>query len=527
MPTEAQYKAATQDELKTLIERRHPSYDASLEHWRFLEATYEGGRAWFKDNIFRYHKEGVKEYRDRVKRAYRPNHTREVVDIVNKYVFKGDITRASDAEKEVQAFWKSATLDKRPIPDLMEAASRRASIFGRIWFIVDNNQPADAISMADQKNSKSRVYAYTVKPENALDWDYSDNGDLAWLKVRETRRDASDPLTSSGATRTYYRIWGTTYWVLIREDVERDKFVYTVEEYREHNLGVVPAFSHEHVYADDRDDHPALIADSAYLDRAVANYLSNLDAIIQDQTFSQLVIPAQSMLPGDDQYKQLVEMGTKRVFAYDGEGGAGPEFISPDPRQASLIIAVVEKIISEIYHSVGMAGERTKQDNSQGIDNSSGVAKSMDFEKLNSLLASKARGIQLAEHNLVRLVLAWNGKVEDLQDTPEHVHYPASFDTRSFATELDTAMKMKLLEAPETVRKEQMQVMVDKLWPNLKRELREKMRAEIENDWPADPMEMLIATAALTKPKLGDAAGTDGPPVKGKPNRQGERPKEA
>jgi hypothetical protein len=38
-----------------------------------------------------------------------------------------------------------------------------------------------------------------------------------------------------------------------------------------------------------------LIADIAYLDRAAANYLSNLDAIIQDQTFSQLVIPAEAL----------------------------------------------------------------------------------------------------------------------------------------------------------------------------------------------------------------------------------------
>ena len=42
---------------------------------------------------------------------------------------------------------------------------------------------------------------------------------------------------------------------------------------------------------------PSLIDDIAYLDRAVANYLSNLDAIIQDQTFSQLAIPVQSLLP--------------------------------------------------------------------------------------------------------------------------------------------------------------------------------------------------------------------------------------
>ncbi|WP_323159342.1 hypothetical protein, partial [Pseudomonas marginalis] len=87
---------------------------------------------------------------------------------------------------------------------------------------------------------------------------------------------------------------------------------------------------------------PSLIDDIAYLDRAVANYLSNLDAIIQDQTFSQLAIPVQSMMPGDDDHKKVLEFGTKRVFTYDAEGGAQPFHMSPDPKQASMIIQTVQ-----------------------------------------------------------------------------------------------------------------------------------------------------------------------------------------
>ncbi|MCP6576658.1 hypothetical protein NL496_28590, partial [Klebsiella pneumoniae] len=76
---------------------------------------------------------------------------------------------------------------------------------------------------------------------------------------------------------------------------------------------------------------PSLIDDIAYLDRAVANYLSNLDAIIQDQTFSQLAIPVQSLLPGDENHAKVMEMGTKRVFTYDSESGNQPFYLSPDP----------------------------------------------------------------------------------------------------------------------------------------------------------------------------------------------------
>ncbi len=44
-------------------------------------------------NIFRYIKEGDKEYKDRLKRAYRFNHTKEVTDLVQKYIFKSPVIR--------------------------------------------------------------------------------------------------------------------------------------------------------------------------------------------------------------------------------------------------------------------------------------------------------------------------------------------------------------------------------------------------------------------------------------------------
>lgn len=107
--------------------------------------------------------------------------------------------------------------------------------------------------------------------------------------------------------------------------------------------------------------------------------------------------------------KKLIEMGTKRLFTYDGSDGAKPYYLSPDVKQADLIIQVVTKIINEIYHTVGLAGERTKQDNAVGIDNSSGVAKAYDFERVNALLAAKADSLEAIENKIVDLVCKRHG----------------------------------------------------------------------------------------------------------------------
>ena len=484
-----------QKKLRTLIERRHPEYDEQIAHWKFLEATYEGGREWFEENVFKYVKEGDQEYADRLERCYRFNHSREVVDLINKYIFKQNVTRSEDAPDSVKRFWASATKSGLSITDFMKQCSKRTSMQGRIGIVVDTTAPAGAVlSKADEKAAGVKTYVYAVGPEQLLDYSFDDQGKLNWVLIRECHRDDADPYTSSGAEIDRYRLWTKTDWKLFEERQEgRRKVVVLVDE-GVHGLGEVPVILGDHIISDEEYDAPAMIDDIAYLDRAVANYLSNLDAIIQDQTFSQLAMPAQNVLPGEDAYTKMLEMGTKRVFVYDGEGGAQPFYLSPDVKQAELIVTVINKIIGEIYHTVGLAGERTKQDNAVGIDNSSGVAKAYDFERVNALLAAKADSLEAIENKIVRLVALWNGETI-LEDT-NFVSYPDNFDTRGLYDEFDIAARLMLIDAPDSIRQQQMRMVLDKLFPQLKKDLREAMEKELK-DWPVDPIEEAMKLAQV------------------------------
>ena len=491
-----------QKKLRALISRRHPQYQDYLKHWEFLDATYEGGREWFADgNIFRYIKEGDSEYADRLERCYRFNHTREVVDLLNKYLFKQNITRnETDAPDSVKAFWAKSTKNGLKMRDLSRQASKKASIAGRIGVVVDNNAAAaGAVSKADEKASGVRTYAYIVGPAQLLDFDFDDNGDLNWITIREVARDAADPMNSSGDEIPRTRLWTKTEWRLFEERrVGKSNKTEVVEIGNgRHGLGVVPVVLHDNIITDEEYVVPALIADIAYLDRAVANYLSNLDAIIQDQTYSQLAMPAQNVLPGSDNYNTLLDMGTKRVFLYDGEGGAQPFYLSPDPKQAQMILSVINKIINEIYHTVGLAGERTKQDNAVGIDNSSGVAKAYDFERVNALLQAKADSLEVFENKVVKLVALWNGEGDKIEE--DLVSYPDDFDTRGLYDEFDIAARLMLIDAPQGVRQQQMETLIDKLFPQLGKDLKAKMIAELK-EWPVDPVQMAADMAAATAP---------------------------
>jgi hypothetical protein len=478
--------AAEQKQLLAFLDRRHPLYEEMRPHWEFMQATYEGGRSWFVENIHRYLKEGDREYTDRVNRAYRFNHTREVVELTVKYLFKMDAARAGDAPEALKNFWKRSTKQGQGIRELMRSVATESSVSGRIWLVVDSTKNVKTKTKAEDREVGAQIYAYTVSPQNMLDVGYDDEGVLAWALVHEVVRDDKDPITSTGKLKSRYRLWTRTFSQTLHIEGTGGKRKVIVDPPVINELGVVPIIHADNTLSDEKWTSPALITDVAYLDRACANYLSNLDAIIQDQTFSQLVIPSQGIEPGTDPYEKLLEMGTKRVFTYDGSvPGNAPFYLSPDVKQAELILKVVNKIINEIYHSVGLAGERTKEDNALGIDNSSGVAKAYDFERVNGLLASKADSLEDVENRLAELVCMYAG--EKLKEKP--VAYPDDFDVRGLYDEFEIAARLALIEAPDGTRRQQFEAVIDKLFPKLTKDIRDKLVAELKS-WPPklDPL---------------------------------------
>lgn len=485
--------------LTAMVQRRHPDYCAKACHWEFLNKTYESPRDWFDDNLFQFVREGSETFTGRLQRAYRFNHTREVVDLVNKYLFKHDPERSEDVPEEVKTFRRMATLSGLSLPQFERQVARKASIYGRVYVVVDNNVGPDTIvTKADEKSGAIRLYAYIVTPEQFMDCGYDKNGQFDWVLLEEKVRDDTDPWLATGDCITKYRLWTKTEWYLYTTSgtLGSDSYKVELEASGIHNLGIVPVIKADHVESDNKYSVPALIEDVAYLDRAVANYCSNLDQIINDQTFSQLIIPAQGLLAGISstiaavdandpdvlkKRKEIIALGTSQVLLFDGENGSAPSYIAPDPRQAAIIITAIKQIINEIYHTVGLAGERTKQDNSEGIDNSSGVAKAYDFEKVNALLGAKANSMQAFSNRIENLVRIYHGEGAEVLDDPIiKVTYSTNFDVRGLNDELAIANQFALLTVPMEVRRVHLKAIIEKMWPMMDEVDIKKMEAAID-----------------------------------------------
>lgn len=468
-------------EVKNLLTRRHPHYLDSVAHWDFCELSYRGGRAWFNEgNIFKFHKEGEREYEARLKRAFRANHVKRVVTVINEYLFKQRPLRQdiSEVPLHIRDFWRKATLEGKTIDSLMEEIDAWSSVFGMLYVVVD--RPANTPKNMEEQRRAGNPYAYIVTPQRVLDLSYNqDDGLLNWIVIHETRRADSDPFASDGDTHDYIKVWDRQKWTLVKID-SLTKGEGTIESSAEHGLGIVPVIPVAMTNGS-RYCSPGLIDDAVYMDRAVANYAALIDEILYEQTFSQLILPAEALPHGVTENDMVISASTKRVLLYNSASpGSKPEFISPDPKQASLIADSHDKLMREIYSSTGTDYEGNSQSMSTGKSYASGKVRQFDFMSIENLLSRKSKVCESVEDQLMTLVDRWMGGEETFEPNPKWVVYPTKFDIRGLTAELEIAKQIFELSPPESIMREQMRIVVDKGFSRLSPGERDKLYADID-----------------------------------------------
>lgn len=448
--------------VKDVVARRHPDYKESIEHWRFCEMAYRGGRAYVcKDNVFQFYKEGPGEFSERLKRTYRVNHVKRVVETINQYLFKQRPQRSASAPYQLIDFWARAT--KRG--DSMDVFSKQIdlwlSVFGIVYAVVD--RPAQVVG---RRVEEKLPYSYIVFPTHVFDASYDDDGRLNWILIAEDYRDDNDPTIDDGETKVRIRLWTKDEWYLFAiKDTSGD---YSLVDAGEHGLGVVPVVPIVESASSSKYAPAALISDISYMDRTLANYGSLLDQILYEQTYSQLVMPAEGVLPGTKPADQLIAAAKQRIFLYAGGSDANrPGYISPDASQATLIMEAIDRLKREIYASTGTdAGDANSSSMSKGREYASGKVRAMDHSAVENMLLNKAQGLEKAEDDIARLVLMWMGQ-GDVEVLPDWVRYPMKFDVRGLVGDLEIALQLNEIAPPAEVMRLHMIGMAEKLFPRL------------------------------------------------------------
>lgn len=451
--------------VEALVGRRHPEFTDNLEHWKFCDSCYVGGRQWLSakcGNVFRFYKEGAKEYEDRLKRTYRANHTKRVVETVGQYLFKQRPARDAGAPDLLSRFWDNVDRKQQSMTGFMSYVDRMESVFGQVYIAVD--RPAQ---VAGSRAEERLPYVYLIKPTHVLDMGFDDDGVMTWILIAEDYRDDTSP-TASGASLVRVRLWTRDEWYLFApkdaSHPEKLEWLGPEEGYGRHDLGVVPVIPHKSAEGTDYSA-PALISDIAYMDRTIVNYGSLLDEILYEQTYSQLTMPAEGLLPGTTEMGQMIAAAKNRVFVYSASSpSAKPEFISPDASQANLIRDAISDLMRTIYAVTGTDNDANSQSMSTGKSYASGTVRQFDHAAIENMLLGKAQALEKTEDRIMDLVFRWMGD-DKVEIDSKWVRYPTSFDIRGLQADLAIGLDLAEMSAPVVVAREHMKSMTEKLFP--------------------------------------------------------------
>ncbi len=496
-------------DLKKLIKRRHPEFEEHEEHWRLAEVAYRGGRAWFdfetkskNGNLFKFYKEGPQEYESRKERTYRGNHVKRVVETINQYLFRSKpVRKLSQAPAEIQAFWRSTNRKRRPIDAFMQSLDRWLSVFGRVYVVIDRPAPGqDPASLTLQRRDEAAPYAYIVFPHHVLDIAYGEDGRPDWILIEEQHRGAS---FDEGGLQCRYRLWTRQSWYLIAEEEARGRRERKVQviDSGDHGLGSVPV-----VCVEDQEGTnwttPGICDDIIYMDRTLVNYGSLLDEILYEQTFSQLTMPAESLLPGSNEGRALISAAKERIFLFNATSpGVKPEYISPDASQAALIMSAMNALKRDIYAVTGTDNDANSQSMSKGKEYASGKVREFDHSQIENILLNKSHALETAEEEIGRLVMLWMGQ-QDAEFDPGLVTYPDKFDIRGLAAELEIAAELNELQAPEEMLRLQMSKVSEKTFPRLNEREKAELEKVIEKWMPAFMIERKFKEEELETKKF-------------------------
>jgi len=395
------------------IQYQHPEYGRRWWNWELARVSYVGGRDYLRPTrlsidyqypevkqvdvngalstivgtaakplvysylLHRQTKEQPWEYENRVSRASYTNFFAPIINALVSETMRQPPTR--DGDEQMLEFWKHPDEKREQSMDaMMRDGLTWASTYGIEFAFVDKNPEPDPAEGEDDK-----PYFYWVSPLDIIDWAIDDDGCYEWIKqfvYTEAPRTWKDPVTPL----FQYIVWGKD--TIDKYQTSATGGDHVLLESRPNVLGVVPVVP---LYSKrDKDcafpnGHP-VVGDLAKVSNTVFNLQSWLLQILSDQTFGQLLVPSTQF--------DKIQLGTSRAVGYDpvSSSGAKPEYISPDPENARVIMESIGSLIELARQAAGIGRGRSEGSK----DKASGAAMELEAEGKKNILGDIAESAQ-------------------------------------------------------------------------------------------------------------------------------------
>lgn len=501
----------TKTAVKSFLDRRHPGW--SLEpHWRLCIETFEGGPEWMANNLFKFHKEGKKEFKARLERAYRDNISRDVIEVFTAHLFKAEITRDEDgAPPFLLDFIKRATRghNAQSLTEFMRGVSDKTGAVSPCFLLVDQPAAEKAPEThAEELAMGLKPYVYALWPTDVLNFGVTEDGEFTWALIREDYIDDTDPHAKEAVAEERYRLWLPDRWELYRRTDKDPGFELIGTQ--AHPLGEVPLVRVSHKEHDSVYRGIGLIDEIVYKDRAIANNESRLDCIICDQTFSTLWMPDAGLIANTERdsegkRQRMIAAATNRICLFNDKANHVPMYLAPDAAQAGIIVDLVERLRVQVWEDA-LLGSESKE---KSAGPRTATEAEFDFEKLNGALADKAANLEQAERRVLQMAARWRGLELDDDATAKLCKYPRKFNVQALIDSITELLGFqKFPQLGETFWGKALERIASRYLPDLDDKEKAKMAEEIGAHFQ---MADLIASAPLFAQGIPTPAGDPTP----------------
>ena len=507
------------DELVKALEARREGYDDEISWHRFLFDAYAGtggfegkekrpsSETWGSAasiyakrevSYLRAHRrEDSEKFRRRRDAAHYDNYVEPLTDLKLSYMLRKQAS-VEDRPEQVDEWrmdidGRGTTFDEvRPIVAL------RAAVFGWCPVLIDFPRPeVDPITKAQELELELAPRLIPMLPANICDWKWSDDGTIDWVKIR-TDHIVRDSWSAEAREVQRYTIWTRTDFSIFDVETRNGQKVATpVEQNKAHGFGCVPLTICKHKRSGMSDGLGVPMHGSiSVANRALFNYVSQLDEHLAEQAFAMLVwVQRESDLEGDE-----IEIGTNNAISLDPQASKQHYYLAPPSSVAEVLEKRIENTIREVYRMARIEYQKP----TGGA--TSGVSRAYDFASTNQALSDFAGEIARWELWVDDVVGAGLGIAEEEREL-ERISPPTRFDVDDLTVELQQAADAITLKLGSTATARIKMRAVQRMLPDLSAEDLDQIESELEaqsvEEKQSDALSQEIASAE-TKAKASE-----------------------
>lgn len=377
-----------------ILSRIHPAIVDKLSIWNLIYDSYVGGERYIrKSHLFRYVREPETEYKARLLRSVYFNHVQPIADTLAGLLYSKPVQR------QIKGF--EYMLEKAHKHKGLDAFMMQVATYSMLYtcgVLVDSPENSEEYAtLADRQSAEVNPYCCFYHPNKISDFYVDDEGCLKWIILDNSYIDSCDPFQEAKKVQSK-RLWTEEFY----QDFEGSGTATSVSEPVFHGLGKVPF-----IFVNWKDVNEDMIADSPFEDialisRYIYNLLSYMDEMLASGTFKSLFYPVDG---GDGIPADLKNgIGNLVVVPYNGALSQKPFFDGHTLGDADTFIKVFDFYTKQILSKVGLDKDTEK------AFAQSGIAKSLEYKKAESLLVLGAAQMEEVEKQIFELAALWEGK---------------------------------------------------------------------------------------------------------------------